>query len=62
MSDTQFKAGEVVMLKSGGPEMTIEDIAVYGMGSSHKSAKCVWFDGKKRMEALFELHTLKSAV
>jgi uncharacterized protein YodC (DUF2158 family) len=61
MSDTQFKAGDVVTLKSGGPVITIEDIDVYG-NNNHKTAKCVWFDGKKRMTALFELHSLKPAV
>ncbi len=50
------------MLKSGGPEMTIDDIDVYGMGRTQKSAKCVWFDGKKRMVDIFELHSLKAAV
>jgi uncharacterized protein YodC (DUF2158 family) len=61
MSDTQFKAGDVVTLKSGGPEMTIDDISKYGMGSTDR-AKCIWFDGKKKMEDVFELHSLKSAV
>jgi uncharacterized protein YodC (DUF2158 family) len=59
MSDTQFKAGDVVMLKSGGPKMTIEGIGPYSMGSTRDRAKCVWFEGTKRMEAVFELVTLK---
>jgi hypothetical protein len=28
------------------------------MGSTHQQASCVWFDGKKRMEDVFELHAL----
>ena len=59
MSDTQFKEGDVVTLKSGGPEMTIDHIGVYG---SENKAKCVWFDGKKKMESLFEFHSLKPAI
>jgi uncharacterized protein YodC (DUF2158 family) len=59
--DQEFKAGDVVQLKSGGPKMTIDTIAKFGMGSTHDQAKCVWFEGTKRMEALFELPTLSNA-
>lgn len=57
----EFKVGDVVQLKSGGPKMTIDTIGKFGMGSTRDEAKCVWFEGTKRMEALFELPTLKSA-
>jgi len=57
----ELKAGDVVQLKSGGPEMTIQGIGKYGFGATHDTANCVWFEGKKRMEALFELATLKIA-
>jgi uncharacterized protein YodC (DUF2158 family) len=53
--------GDMVELKSGGPLMTVENIGKYGMGSTKDQAKCVWFENKKRMEALFELHTLKKS-
>jgi uncharacterized protein YodC (DUF2158 family) len=59
MSDSQFKAGDVVRLKSGGPQMTIEGIGPYSMSSKTNRAKCLWFEGTKRMEGLFELITLK---
>jgi uncharacterized protein YodC (DUF2158 family) len=59
MSDSNFKAGDVVRLKSGGPPMTIEGIGKYSMGATQDRAKCVWFEGMKRMEAVFELVTLK---
>ncbi|MBZ5612152.1 MAG: YodC family protein [Acidobacteriia bacterium] len=60
--DHEFKDGDVVQLKSGGPPMTIDTIGRFGMmGSEHDQAKCVWFEGKKRMEGVFELHTLTSA-
>ena len=61
--DHDFKAGDVVQLKSGGPKMTIKDIDVYGMGSSedHVQANCVWFEGTKQKEGVFELHTLCKA-
>jgi uncharacterized protein YodC (DUF2158 family) len=35
-----FKAGDVVQLKSGGPQMTIHAI-------NNDVATCVWFEGKK---------------
>jgi uncharacterized protein YodC (DUF2158 family) len=59
MTENELTAGNTVRLKSGGPRMTIETIACFGMGSTHEQAKCVWFDGNARKEALFELHTLE---
>jgi uncharacterized protein YodC (DUF2158 family) len=56
--EQEFKAGDVVQLKSGGPEMTIEGIGLYGMGATHEVAKCVWVEGKNRKEAVFEVVTL----
>ena len=58
--DHEFNAGDVVQLKSGGPKMTIDTIGKFGMGSTHDQAKCVWFEGTKRMEGLFELLMLKT--
>jgi uncharacterized protein YodC (DUF2158 family) len=55
----ELKPGEVVQLKSGGPPMTIEGIGKYGMGATTDRANCVWFEGTKRIEGLFELHTLQ---
>lgn len=59
--DHEFKAGDVVRLKSGGPDMTVEDIGKYGMGATTDRAKCVWFEGTKRKDDLFELATLRIA-
>jgi len=53
----EFKVGDVVELKSGGPKMTIEVIDDYGTG--HKQARCVWFDKAKREATIFEFATLK---
>lgn len=57
----QMKVGDVVKLKSGGPRMTIEEIGDYSpMGSAgHDQAKCVWFEGAKRMRGAFEFSTLE---
>lgn len=58
-----LKVGDVVILKSGGPRMTIQEIANYGFGTTDdgtKQAKCTWFDkDHKKFEDLFELETLE---
>jgi uncharacterized protein YodC (DUF2158 family) len=52
----QFKVGDVVTLKSGDPPMTIAEIDTYG--DDHPKALCVWFDGNKQQDHLFELEVL----
>ena len=54
----EFKAGDVVMVKSGGPQMTVAGVGQYGMVKSTR-VKCVWFEGAKREESLFEPALLK---
>jgi uncharacterized protein YodC (DUF2158 family) len=51
----ELRVGDIVRLKSGGPEMTIEYIGKFVVKDG---AKCVWFDGKKRYEDIFPLPTL----
>lgn len=52
--DTQFKVGDVVRLKSGGPDMTIGTIEP----GQPKFASCRWFDGKKLKQSTFPLDLL----
>jgi uncharacterized protein YodC (DUF2158 family) len=55
-----LKVGDVVQLKSGGPNMTIDKIAVFT--SKQLQARCVWFDEKnKQMTHVFELEVLEKA-
>jgi uncharacterized protein YodC (DUF2158 family) len=56
-----FNAGDIVELKSGGPDMTIESIDNYSYDPRQKDmkAKCVWFEAKKRHEDIFGLALLK---
>ena len=54
----QFQVGDVVKLKSGGPDMTIVDIGTYSV-SIETQAKCRWFDGNKSCEGLFALPALE---
>lgn len=47
------KIGSVVVLKSGGPKMTLGNKM---MGSDYK---CQWFDGKVMKEALFPIDSIE---
>ncbi len=49
-----FKTGDVVQLKSGGPNMTVEEV-------KGTQAICVWFVGTKREDSWFEMVVLKPA-
>ena len=55
-TENEFKVGDVVMLKTGGPRMTVE-----GIGSVHdeKSVNCVRFDGGKRVRESFDAAALE---
>lgn len=55
----KIKKGEKVQLNSGGPIMTVASIGDYSLtGSGDVSALCVWFDGNKPIERVFDLETL----
>ena len=51
-----FKIGDIVKLKSGGPEMTVQqvptDMSIY--------YKCQWFAGKKLESGVFPEGSLES--
>jgi uncharacterized protein YodC (DUF2158 family) len=53
-----IKTGETVMLKSGGPTMTVNQVGdLYGT----LTAWCDWFDGKKAVNGTFPVTSLKPA-
>ena len=54
MGNPKFKVGDVVLLKSGGPEMTIEGIGDEGW------ADCVWFSGLEAKRESFPLDALEA--
>jgi len=56
MSD--FKAGDVVRLKSGGPPMTIDNV-VNDEFSGDRIASCTWFDGKDIIHDIFNVALLE---
>ena len=53
MSDSQFKAGDVVKLRSGGPKMTVNG------QSSDGSIICIWFEGHNPKRDVFAAESLK---
>jgi uncharacterized protein YodC (DUF2158 family) len=50
-----LKVGDVVQLKSGGPQMTVCKIDEEGI-----TINCCWFNGKKVEKADFPLETLET--
>jgi len=59
MAET-FVPGDVVILKSGGPKMTVESIGNFaGMGGP--GARCKWFEKNDLKEAAFAISALKKA-
>jgi uncharacterized protein YodC (DUF2158 family) len=48
----QIQAGDVVVLKSGGPNMTVKWV-------QGTECYCEWFDGKKPMGSSFENSQLR---
>ena len=51
-SMSNIKAGDVVILKSGGPSMTVESVA-------GPAALCSWFNDKNQERKSFQLAALK---
>lgn len=54
----EIKKGELVVLKSGGPTMTVTSV---GDHWGEQTAWCSWFDGKKPENATFPVVALKKA-
>ena len=56
----EFKAGDVVCLKSGGPDMTIESIPyINGPLVYESKAVCVWFENNLQKHGVFDTVVLK---
>ncbi|MDB5322125.1 MAG: hypothetical protein JWN40_3756 [Phycisphaerales bacterium] len=51
--------GDTVRLKSGGPLMTIQELASYEPTGPKDGANFVWFDGKKKFEDVFDVAVLE---
>lgn len=55
---SQIQPGDVVILKSGGPIMTVTDVS-RAYQSASVFAWCTWFDEAKNHENRFPLAALK---
>jgi uncharacterized protein YodC (DUF2158 family) len=49
----ELRVGDVVMLKSGGPLMTVKEVMPGG------DVLCVWFDGPDRYGSVFKQDDLR---
>lgn len=58
MSQQQFKIGDRVVLKSGGPDMTVTNV---GDQMGRLMVWCSWFDGMKPSAATFPPDALELA-
>ena len=58
---SEFKSGDVVVLRSGGPKMTVTQVAAPGFGNDAPLAYCTWFAGKKNEHGNFRLETIVHA-
>lgn len=52
---SNFNIGEIVQLKSGGPEMTVQVVPEKPTGLY----RCQWFAGKKLESGLFPFNSIK---
>lgn len=56
----EIKKGDRVILKSGGPLMTVQSLGDYSMSVGiEDGALCVWFDGNKPMQKVFDIQALE---
>lgn len=55
-----IKIGDVVKLKSGGPDMTVMKIGKFGYDEHLQSAQCSWFKSSNEVERdIFPIEALE---
>jgi uncharacterized protein YodC (DUF2158 family) len=62
MSTEDIKVGDLVMLKSGGPKMTVSQLGNFMMKGIENGAKCTWFDKATLKEEVFHVEAIKPYV
>ena len=60
-SPLKLKKGDVVILKSGGPKMTVQNFGEQkpGILTNVSWVRCVWFEGNRVYEYNFDQNVLK---
>ncbi len=58
--ERKYAKGDLVVLKSGGPKMTVDSYAWHGNYESDDTLVCFWFDGQERKKAEFNQESVKS--
>ena len=60
MGNNEFKKGDVVVLKSGGPKMTIRDFTwnAYSGQRNNDEVLCYWFKDGSLVQDEFDVNTL----
>lgn len=56
---SEHRIGDVVILKSGGPPMTVHNVGDYSNYGLNPGVLCVWFDNAKKVEDVFHPATLE---
>jgi uncharacterized protein YodC (DUF2158 family) len=59
----KIRRGDVVVLKSGGPRMTVQNVGESkpGVTGPFTWVHCIWFDGNTICEYNFDVFVLKRA-
>ncbi len=58
--DEQFKTGDRVQLKSGGPQMMVDQVGPGTLGGTKLRVWCEWFDGDKKVAGNFAPENLRA--
>ena len=57
--ETAFSVGDIVKLKSGGPDMTVNERLKRISGEGSSNYRCQWFAGKKLDQGVFPVESLQ---
>jgi uncharacterized protein YodC (DUF2158 family) len=53
----EFARGDLAVLRSGGPEMTVRKVGKAAFGQ--QTIWCVWFDKARKVDASFDVEVLQ---
>lgn len=57
--EAKFVLGDIVKLKSGGPDMTVNEVSKDAYGELNGKYRCQWFAGKKLDVGTFPVESLE---